>query len=99
VTVATRRGRERDRERYPDVAAEIGHDPARFLDAPLDDREPLIRARVRGICDTDVLDAWVRVEAALERGPRQQVIALLNRRTAALDDDGGGREQSERRQA
>ena len=83
------------REQFPKIAQEIGEDPARFLDAPLlaPDREGaspflLAQARIRGIDRFDVLQAWITVEVALERGPREQMIALLNQRKSELDELG-----------
>ena len=83
------------REQFPQIVQEIGEDPARFLDAPLlePDREGaspflLAKARVRGIDRVDVLQAWIDVEVALERGPREPVIALLNQRKAELGELG-----------
>lgn len=82
------------REQYPDVAAEIGEDPARFLDVPLvaPDHEgsspfALAAARIAGIDDTEVANAWLRVEAQLERGPRKGVVQRLNRQKADLETD------------
>ena len=83
------------REQFPQIAQEIGEDPARFLDAPLlePDREGaspflLAQARIHGIDRFDVLQAWITVEVALERGPRKQVIGLLNQRKSELDELG-----------
>jgi hypothetical protein len=81
-----RRAQQRDRERFPDVKERIDEDPARWLD-----REPLGKtadARIDGIDFLDVVDAWVRVEAELERGPRREVIAKLNQRKAWLEEHG-----------
>ena len=83
------------REQFPEIAQGIGEDPARFLDAPLlePDREGaspflLAQARLRGIERFNVLQLWIDVEVALERGPRKQVIALLNQRKRELDELG-----------
>ena len=72
-----------NRPRYPDLVEAIGEDPARYLHQPDD----TTFARIRGIVDEDVLDAWFSVETDL--GPRRKVIAALNARRAALDEDGG----------
>jgi hypothetical protein len=32
-----------------------------------------------------VVEAWLAVETRLERGPRQEIVAWLNRRKAALE--------------
>lgn len=81
------------REQFPEVAHQIGEDPARFLDVPLvnsgvgsSDFE-LAAARIRGIDDIEVANAWLRVEAQLERGPRKGVVQRLNRRKADLETD------------
>lgn len=81
-----RRASQRDRERFPEVAAEIDEDPARFLDADGIDRT--MHSRIQGIDFLEVADAWIQVEAALERGPRKQVIAKLNQRKAWLEEHG-----------
>lgn len=73
-----------DRPRYPGLVEEIGEDPASYLHQ-LDETA---FARIRGIVDEDVLDAWFEVE--VELGPRKKVIAALNARRAALNEDGGG---------
>jgi hypothetical protein len=81
-----RRASQRDRERFPDVWAEINEDPARWLD-----REPLGKtadARIDGIDFLDVVDYWVRGETELDRGPLREVIAKLNQRKAWLQEHG-----------
>jgi hypothetical protein len=80
-----------DRETFPDIADEIGEDPARFLDNPLvvpGESSPMLlaKARIRGIADTDTIEAWIDVETSLDRGPRKKVIAMLNQRRAHLRD-------------
>lgn len=83
-----------EREQFPQVAAEIGEDPARFLDVPLVAPDQLgsspfelAAARIAGIDDIDTARAWLRVEAELERGPRKGVVQRLNRRKAELEAD------------
>ena len=80
-----------DRERFHSIQAEIGEDPARWLDRPLfggpqGTSEPgiMIRARVRGIDDLLVIRYWLEVEHQLERGPRDRVIQMLRDRAAEL---------------
>jgi hypothetical protein len=80
-----------DRETFPEVADEIGEDPARFLDNPLvvpGESSPMLlaKARIKGIADTDTIEAWIDVETRLDRGPRKKVIALLNQRRAQLEE-------------
>ena len=78
---ARRAAHRSDRPRYPDVQAEVGEDPARYLHQ-LDETT---FARIRGIIDEDVLDAWFEVETDI--GPRKEVIAALNARRAALAEE------------
>ena len=68
------------RPQYPRIQAEIGEDPARFLHEP----NETTWARIRGIVDLEVLDAWFEVETDLD--PRREVIRALNQRRAALQD-------------
>jgi hypothetical protein len=81
---ARRSSHRSDRPRYPDIQAEIGEDPARYLHHV----DETTFARIRGIADSAVLDAWYSVEEDI--GPRRRVIAALNARRAALDDGDGG---------
>lgn len=83
-----RRSTPSDRERFPDVKDRIGEDPARFLDIALEDTTGTLSARIRGIDFVDVLDEWVQVEAALDRGPRRKVMARLNQRKNWLQERG-----------
>lgn len=86
---------DRDRERFPEVAARIGEDPARYLDRPLlePDREGsdpsfVIVVRIRGIDYLDVIGSWIGVERALERGPRDEVLGWLHQRAESLEAHG-----------
>lgn len=73
-----------DRPTYPDIAAEFGEDPARFLDNPTGDGVPgLAFARIRGIESLDLLRKWFAVETDL--GPRRDAIAALNQRQRQLE--------------
>lgn len=98
----------RDRPEFPEIEAEIGEDPARFLfvgevtehgDAlavdELGDSPPLALAitRIRGIRDLDVIQAWISVEAEL--GPRQQVMKELNQQKARLQDQSAATSDAE----
>lgn len=77
------------RAEYPEIKERIGEDPARFLDADLDDEDSaaLAAARIRGIRSVDVVQGWIEVEADLDRGPRRDVMAALNQRKSAIEDD------------
>lgn len=81
-----RRAQQRDRERFPAVEEQISEDPARFLDVESIDRT--MHSRIQGIDFLEVADAWIQVEAELERGPRKPVIAKLNQRKAWLEEHG-----------
>lgn len=85
----------RERPSYPEYEAEFGEDPARWLftrdpdgiapgstaDTPeLHDAV----ARIRGIQDVALLDAWLDVETDLPFGPRKPVVKAINRRRAEL---------------
>jgi hypothetical protein len=82
-------------ETFPEVAAAIGEDPARFLDCSISPPDqgrssPMLtaKARIRGIESLDVVDGWMEVETSLDRGPRKKVVAMLNQRRAQLRDEG-----------
>lgn len=82
-----------DREQFAAVKAEIGEDPARWLDRPLlqpsqigSDPAVFIQARINGIASVDVCRQWIEVERELERGPRTEVIQWLNQRMQTLKD-------------
>jgi len=84
----------KDRDQFPEVADEIGEDPARFLDVPLVTPDQigsspfeLAAARIAGIDDIETARAWLRVESELDRGPRKGVVQRLNRRKAELEAD------------
>jgi hypothetical protein len=70
-----------DRPQYPDLAEEIGEDPARYLHDP----DMTTWARIRGITSERVLEAWFTVEEDL--GPRRDVVKRLNQRRQELADD------------
>jgi len=85
-----------DREAFPSLRDHLGEDPARFLDRPL--VEPshqgtsspflLAKARIRGIDDAEVIRAFRAVERRIERGPRDEVLDLLDEREDVLDEIG-----------
>jgi hypothetical protein len=75
----------------------LGENPARFLDQDLIERgndhtdrtsQRLVFARIRGIDRLETVNAWIAVERKLDRGPRQRVINLLERRKAYLEEHG-----------
>jgi hypothetical protein len=86
----------RDREEFPVLRDRLGEDPARFLDRPL--VEPshqgtsspflLAKARIQGIDDREVIRAYRAVERRIDRGPREEVLALLDEREAVLEEIG-----------
>ncbi len=85
----------RSREEFPEVAEEIGEDPARFLDYPLlassargSSPFQLAKARIQGIEYKDVVARWLYVERRLERGPRERVLELLKSQMAHLEEHG-----------
>jgi hypothetical protein len=76
------------------IAADIGADPGRWLDRELVESGPrhtdqtlkrAVHARIKGMRSLAVVEAWLTVETRLERGPRQEIVAWLNRRKAALE--------------
>lgn len=80
------------REQFPQVAARIGEDPARFLDIELSSSGigtgpfALAAARIRGLETVATVDAWLHVETELDQGPRKPVIKRLNQRKRQLQD-------------
>ncbi|MFC6965185.1 hypothetical protein ACFQJ8_27330 [Halocatena marina] len=92
-------GSPRELPTFPNIEAEIGYHPARFLDRSATSQDSigdtselaLARATIRGIDDIETIRAWIEVEVFLGRNdgsPRQQVIAWLNQRQAALQNTG-----------
>ncbi|WP_135823043.1 hypothetical protein [Halostella litorea] len=81
-----------DHQECPDIATEIGEDPARFLDHALFDGDTdaklRAQARIRGIDHVHVVEGWIEAETQLDRGPRQEVIKRLNQRKAHLEANG-----------
>jgi hypothetical protein len=87
-----RGGPTRDRERFPEIAEEIGEDPARWLDRDLLESTPgdetetwRLQRRVDGIHSLEVARRWAEVERELERGPREVVMDMIRERVAALN--------------
>jgi hypothetical protein len=89
-----RRGKTDTYPAFPEIEAQLGYNPARFL-VPTDDaRDELswatrVKAFIRGLDDVETIRAWLTVEAALELGanggPRKKVIKWLNQRQAVLE--------------
>ena len=80
-----------DRERYPRVKADIGEDPARFLDYDLAENDGMratALARIRGIDRIATVRAWIGVERALDRPTRERIIEALQEREAILGEIG-----------
>lgn len=81
-----------DRREFPRVVDDIGEDPARYLDAPWDERSEMIAGRIRGIDTLAVARAWVAVERRLGRGdddgPREHIIERLEDRIDDLEAAG-----------
>ncbi|WP_423745088.1 hypothetical protein V5735_03420 (plasmid) [Haladaptatus sp. SPP-AMP-3] len=76
---------------------DVGENPARFLDHALveygashtdETIQSLVVARIRGICYLEVVNAWIAVERKLDRGPRDNIISLLEERKAYLEENG-----------
>jgi hypothetical protein len=75
----------------PELKAELGEDPERFLDRPvsIDDQWPM--ARINGIDSLAVVRAWKAIERKLGRddgGPREQIMQLLEDREQYLEEHG-----------
>lgn len=85
------------RPTFPDVAEDIGEDPARFIVAGGE----LLASRLKGIDRVEVARKWIEVEIALaeqlDRDVNQELIGWLNRRIDHLREHGGRDEQLERR--
>lgn len=82
-----------DRERFPKLVEDIGEDPAQFLDHDFvraDGDTPLRTAiaRIKGIDSLQVAHAWLAIERRLDRGPREQVVDVLEDRIAFLEAHG-----------
>ncbi len=79
------------REHYPEIEADIGEDPARFLDYDLEANDGMrttALARIRGIDRISTVRAWIGVERALDRPTREDIIEALQEREATLEEIG-----------
>lgn len=89
------RGQARDYPSFPEIKAQIGYNPARFLDHEIKNasctKDLTVESLIRGIQDVDTIRAWLTVEADLGRGrrggPRQRVVKWLNRRQVQIEND------------
>lgn len=94
-----RGGKARTYPSFPEIEAEIGYNPARFLAQPID-KVPVIGETqpfattwivIRGLQEVHTIRQWCNVEAALGRGrtggPRKRVIKKLNERKRQLKTD------------
>lgn len=89
-----------DRERFPEVKAAIGEDPARWLDYEfVDDQDArrMARIRIKSIDDIETARQWIEVERQLDPGPRRKLIAWLNERIKTLEVIGERPERLEER--
>lgn len=84
---------------FPEIEADLGYNPARYLAHPID-AEPVIGetppfattwTMIRGLGDVYTIRQWGNIEAALGRGrnggPRQRVIKTLNDRKRQIESD------------
>jgi hypothetical protein len=88
------------RESFPEIAAAIGEDPARYLDRDFvaDPPDPggmhsreWLWVRIQGIDDLGVIARWQAVERQLDRSPdegREPVMQLLRKRAKQLQQGG-----------
>lgn len=73
-----------DRPRYPNIATDMGEDPARFLSSS---EHYLPAARIRGIRDRGLLSAYRAVEIR-EFGGRDIVLEAIDERECDLGTKG-----------
>lgn len=87
---------------YPSIEADLGYNPARFLDHDLletgdrdttESNRQLVRAVIRGLQSVAAVRAWRGVELNLahevyDREPRHPVLEWLAEREAELEEDG-----------
>ncbi|WP_436924936.1 hypothetical protein [Halosimplex amylolyticum] len=93
----------RDFPAFDNIEADIGHNPARYLDWDFlaesygdrdikSGRKLLLKARIRGIDRIEVVRAYKAVERAIGRGPaggpREAVMRLLDQREQFLQEAG-----------
>lgn len=80
---------------YPDIEAQLGYNPARFLAQSVGKNsctaELTAKALIRGVQTVEHLRLWLSVETDLGRGrndgPRQHVIKWINHRQAQLTNN------------
>jgi hypothetical protein len=81
----------------PGLKADIGEDPERFLDQPIDYDDQWPIARIMGIDSLRVVRIWKRIETDPDRAagePREQIIQLLAQREAYLEAHGDRAERT-----
>lgn len=84
---------------FPEIEADLGYNPARYLAQPVD-ADPVMGetatfattwAVIRGLQEVHTIRQWCTVEAELGRGqnggPRQRVIKKLNERKRQIEHD------------
>ncbi len=73
------------------LKAEIGEDPERYLNRPIDYDDQWPMARIKGIDYIEIVRAWKAIERKLGRDdgdPREQIMALLDEREEFLRENG-----------
>lgn len=86
------RERPRDYPSFPDIEAQLGYNPARFLDRRVgkngETQELTAKALIRGVQTVEDLRLWINVEAELGRGrnggPRKEVARWVGTRQVEL---------------
>jgi hypothetical protein len=92
-------GNTRSYPAFPEIEAELGYNPARFLDQPrsvpdhICDTSPMatVQAFINGMDESETIRAWIEVEVALGRGenggPRTDVVDWLTDRREQIEGD------------
>ncbi|ELY97095.1 hypothetical protein [Natrialba asiatica] len=71
------------RHEFSKIETTHGEDPARFLQA----NKELVFARIAGIRDLELLEAWRAVERQITDGGRPEVLDALDERKAELTSE------------
>ncbi len=87
------RDQSHDYPAFPEIEAELGYNPARFLDHEIKTTscttELTVTSLIRGIEEISTIRAWIVVEVNLGRddgGPRRAIITQLNRRQLQIEE-------------
>lgn len=87
------RDQSHDYPAFPEIEAELGYNPSRFLDHEIETTsctaDLTVTALIRGLDDIETIRAWIEVEVDLERdngGPRREIITQLNRRQLQIEE-------------